>query len=160
MEMVSYPELINSGQVTGESSRRTAVSRSDRRNSFTKKEGKKTKISPRGQSFKTGRYATSRSQRRNNDRRNDNCQGLNSEGQISTQPEDLKCRKCKKYHPNRPCKAELGVCYECGKPGHIDRDCLHRKRREVAEFDSQTQGFSDTLPFSMILGVKPTYHPS
>ncbi|RYR29995.1 hypothetical protein Ahy_B01g054738 isoform B [Arachis hypogaea] len=127
VEILSYPELTNTGQVTGESLRRTAVPRSDRRKSFTKKEGKKTKITPRGQSFKRGRYATSRSQRRNNDRWNDNPQGPNSEGQISTQPEDLKCRRCKKYHQNRPCRAGLDVCCACRKPGHIDRDCPHMK---------------------------------
>ncbi|RYR08634.1 hypothetical protein Ahy_B05g076425 [Arachis hypogaea] len=123
---------------TGESSRRTEVARSDRRKSFTKKERKKTKITPRGQSFKRGRYATSCSQRRINDRRNDNRLGLNSEGQISTQPEDLKCQKCKMYHLNRPCRAGLGVSYECGKPGHINQDCPYRKRREAAESNSQT----------------------
>ncbi|RYR67493.1 hypothetical protein Ahy_A03g013886 [Arachis hypogaea] len=138
--IVSYPELINTGQIAGESSRRIELARSDRRKSFSKKEGKKMKITPRGQSFKRGRYATSRSQHRSNNRRNNNRQGPNSKWQISTQSEDLKCQRCKKFHPNRPCRAGLGVCYECGKPVHINRDCPHRKCREAFKYDSQTRG--------------------
>ncbi|RYR48325.1 hypothetical protein Ahy_A07g034344 isoform B [Arachis hypogaea] len=140
VEIVSYLELTNTGQTVGESSRRTEMARSDRQESFVKKKEKKTKITPRGQSFKRGRYATSRSQRQNNDQRTDNHLGPNSEGQASTQLEDLRCPRCKKYHTNRPCRARLGVCYECGKSGHIDRDYPHRKRREAAESDSQTRG--------------------
>ncbi|RYQ95976.1 hypothetical protein Ahy_B08g091378 [Arachis hypogaea] len=86
-----------------------------------------------------GGFATSRSQRWNNDRRNDNRQGQDSERQASTQPEDLKCPKCKKYHPNRPCRIGLGVCYKCREQGHISRDCPHRKSRDATESDSQTR---------------------
>ncbi|RYQ83885.1 hypothetical protein Ahy_B10g102764 [Arachis hypogaea] len=132
-------ELINIGQATGESSRRTEVIGSNRREFFTEIKGKKMKITPRGQSFKRGCYVTSRSQRQNNDRRNDNCPNPNSQGQTSTQPEELRCLRCKKYHPNRPCRARLGVCYECRKRGHIARDCPYRKHWDAAESDSQTR---------------------
>ncbi|RYR78853.1 hypothetical protein Ahy_A01g003714 isoform B [Arachis hypogaea] len=137
---VGYPEKINMGQVTGESSKRTVVARSDHRESFTKKKGKK--ITPRSQSFKRGRYVTSHSQCQNNDQRNDNRRGQDSKEQTSTQPEDLKCLRCKKYHPNRPYKAGLGVCYQCGKPRHISRDCSHRRSHDTVKFDSQTRGNS------------------
>ncbi|RYR28580.1 hypothetical protein Ahy_B01g052723 isoform B [Arachis hypogaea] len=137
---VGYLEQIYTGQVMGESLRRTVVARSDRRESFTKKKGKK--ITPRSQSFKKDRYVTSHSQRQNNDRRNDNRWGQDSKEQTSTQPEDLKCPRCKRYHPNRPYKAGLGVCYQCGKPGHISRDCSHRRSQDTVKFDSQTRGNS------------------
>ncbi|RYR73396.1 hypothetical protein Ahy_A02g007736 isoform B [Arachis hypogaea] len=132
---MGYPEQVNTGPATGESSRRTEVSKSDRRESFTKKNGKK--ITPRSQSFKKGRYVTSHSQRQNNDQRNDNRRGQDLEEQTSTQLEDLKFSRCKKYHAHRPCRVGLGVCYQCGKPGHISRDCPHRKGWDVAESDSQ-----------------------
>ncbi|RYQ92541.1 hypothetical protein Ahy_B09g098773 isoform B [Arachis hypogaea] len=125
------------GQATGESSRRTEVARSNHREPFT---WKNRKITPRSQSFKRNRFVTSRSQRRKNDQRNDNRLDTNSKGQTSTQPEDLRCPRCKKYHPNRPCRAGLGVCYKCGKSWYIARDCPHRKCWDAAESNSQTRG--------------------
>ncbi|RYR16146.1 hypothetical protein Ahy_B04g073085 isoform B [Arachis hypogaea] len=138
VEITGYPELTNIGQATGESSRRTVLARNNCWEYFTEKKEKKTKITPSSQNFKRGHSVTSRSQCQNNDRRNDNRPNLNLEGQTSTRPEDLRCPRCKKYHPNRPCKAGLGVCYKCRKPGHMARDCSYRKRRDAAESDSQT----------------------
>ncbi|XP_015947353.1 uncharacterized protein LOC107472341 [Arachis duranensis] len=40
--------------------------------------------------------------------------------------------------PDEPHRAGLGVCYKCGKPGHIARDCPHRLRQDAAESNSQT----------------------
>ncbi|RYR10127.1 hypothetical protein Ahy_B05g078597 [Arachis hypogaea] len=140
VEITGYPKLTDIGQATGESSRRTVVARSNRREYFIEKKGKKTKITPRSQNFKRGRFVTSRSQRQNNDRKKDSYPDPNSEGQTSTQPEDLRCPRCKKYHSTRPCRARLGICYKCGKSGHITQDCPHRRRWNAAESDSQTRG--------------------
>ncbi|RYR62044.1 hypothetical protein Ahy_A04g019368 [Arachis hypogaea] len=130
--------LTNIGQAKGESSRGTGVTRNNRQEYFTEKKEKKIRITTRSQNFNRGRSVTSRSQSQNNDRRNDNRPDLNSEGQTSTQSDDLRCSRCKKYHPNRPCRAGLGVCYKCGKPEHLSRNCPHKKRWDVAKFDSQT----------------------
>ncbi|RYR20978.1 hypothetical protein Ahy_B03g066204 isoform C [Arachis hypogaea] len=138
--ITGYPELTNISQATGENSRRTVVARNNRREYSTEKKEKKTKITPRSQNFKKDRSVTSRSQRRNNDRRNKHHSDPNSEGQTSAQPDDLRCPRCKKYHPNRPCRAGLGVCYKCKKSGHIARDCPHKERQDAVESDLQTRG--------------------
>ncbi|XP_057748039.1 uncharacterized protein LOC130967240 [Arachis stenosperma] len=141
----SYLEQVNVGQATGESSRRAEVARSDHRGPFTKKKGK---ITPRSQTFKKNRFVTSHSQRRNNDRRNDNRSDPNSEGQTSAQPGDLRCSSCKRYHPNRPCRAGLGVCYKCGRPGHMSWNCSYRGSRDATEPDFQTRGnYEPTVEF-------------
>ncbi|RYR25307.1 hypothetical protein Ahy_B02g058998 [Arachis hypogaea] len=137
--MTGYPELTNISQATGKNSRRSVVARNNRREYFTEKKEKKTKITPRSQNFKRDHSVTSRSQRRNNDRRNNNHSDPNSKGQTSAQPDDLRCPRCKKYHPNRPCRAGLGVCYKCGKLGHIARDCLHKEHRDAVESNLQTR---------------------
>ncbi|RYR14220.1 hypothetical protein Ahy_B04g070815 isoform B [Arachis hypogaea] len=134
---VGYPEQVNRGQAMGESSRRIEVARNNCWEPFTKKKGN---ITPRSQNFKKNCFVASRSQRRNNDRRNDNRLDPNSEGQTSAQPGDLRCSRCKRYHLNRPCRVGLGVCYKCGRPGHMLWNCLYRESRDAIEPDFQTRG--------------------
>ncbi|RYQ99052.1 hypothetical protein Ahy_B07g086904 isoform C [Arachis hypogaea] len=134
---LSYLEQVNVGQAMGESSRRAEVARSDHREPFTKKKGK---ITPRSQTFKKNRLVASHSQHWSNDRRNDNRPDPNAKGKTSTQLDDLRCPRCKKYHPNRPCRTRLGVCYKYEKSGHIARDCPHKKRQDAVESDLQTRG--------------------
>ncbi|RYR72921.1 hypothetical protein Ahy_A02g007145 [Arachis hypogaea] len=125
-------------QATGESSRRNEVARSNHWEPFTKKKGQ---VIPRSQNFKKNYFATSHLQRRNNDRRNDNRSDPNSERQTSAQPGDLRCLRCKRYHPNRPCRTGLGVCYKCGRPGHIES-------RDATEYNFQTRGnYEPTVEF-------------
>ena len=44
-------------------------------------------------------------------------------GQLPKQMVTLKCPKCDKNHGGRPCLAGQNVCFRCGKPGHMARDC-------------------------------------
>ncbi|MED6142197.1 hypothetical protein PIB30_111440, partial [Stylosanthes scabra] len=37
------------------------------------------------------------------------------------------CNRCTKYHGNKPCQFGTGVCYTCGRLGHISRDCPNKK---------------------------------
>ncbi|RYR71088.1 hypothetical protein Ahy_A02g005384 isoform A [Arachis hypogaea] len=133
---LSYLEQFNVGQATGESSRRDEIARSDHREPFTKKKGKTI---PRSQTFKKNRFVASHFQRWSNDRRNDNRPDPNAEGKTSTQLDDLRCPWCKKYHPNRPCRAGLGVCYKCGRLGHMFWNCPYKENRDATKFNSHTQ---------------------
>ncbi|XP_072086256.1 uncharacterized protein [Arachis hypogaea] len=142
---VGYPEQVNTDQATGESSRRNEVARSNRREPFTKKKGN---ITLRSQNFKKNRFVASHSQHRNNDQRNDNRSDPNSEGQTSAQPGDLRCSRCKRYHLNRTCMAGLGVCYKCGRPGHMSWNCSYRESRDATKPDFQTRcNYEPTVKF-------------
>ncbi|RYQ81964.1 hypothetical protein Ahy_B10g100548 isoform A [Arachis hypogaea] len=146
---LSYLEQVNVGQATGESSRRAEVARSDHREPFTKKKGK---ITPRSQIFKKNRFVASHSQRWSTDRRNDNRLDPNAEGKTSTQLDNLRCPRCKKYHPNRPCRAGLGVCYKCGRPWHMSWNCPYKENRDATEFNSHSRGnFKPSVEFLISL---------
>ncbi|RYQ79681.1 hypothetical protein Ahy_Scaffold2g107647 [Arachis hypogaea] len=44
---------------------------------------------------------------------------------------NMKCQECRNYHPNRPCQLGKKLCYKCGAPGHLVRDCPLRRTHEV-----------------------------
>ncbi|RYQ96025.1 hypothetical protein Ahy_B08g091477 [Arachis hypogaea] len=50
----------------------------------------------------------------------------------------MKCQECVNYHPNRLCQLGKKLCYKCGSPGHLVRDCPHRGTHEAD--GSQQQG--------------------
>jgi len=49
------------------------------------------------------------------------------------------CSRCGKNHSGRPCLAGQGVCFKCGKPGHMARECS-QMGETVNPSRSQTQG--------------------
>ncbi|RYQ85668.1 hypothetical protein Ahy_B10g105244 [Arachis hypogaea] len=36
---------------------------------------------------------------------------------------NMKCQECGNYHSYSPCRLGKKLCYKCGAPGHLVRDC-------------------------------------
>ncbi|KAL4287970.1 hypothetical protein AHAS_Ahas19G0239400 [Arachis hypogaea] len=114
MEIRIFSDLVNKTRVVEECVMTVASSR-DTRGGNTSRE-RDVYLGPRGQNFK--RYGEGKRSR--------------------AYSPDMKCQECGSYHLNRPCQLGKKLCYKCGAPGHLVRDCPHRGTRGVDR--SQQQG--------------------
>ncbi|RYR15530.1 hypothetical protein Ahy_B04g072319 [Arachis hypogaea] len=114
MEIRIFSDLVNKARGVEEYGKTVASSR-DTHGENTSRE-RDNYLGPRGQNFK--RYG----------------EGKRS---IAYSP-DMKCQECGSYHPNRPCQLGKKLCYKCGSPGYLVRDCPYRETRGVDR--SQQQG--------------------
>ncbi|RYR66984.1 hypothetical protein Ahy_A03g013199 [Arachis hypogaea] len=107
MEVCIFSDLVNKVRVVEENVKTVASSR-DIHGVNTRRECNNN-LGPRGQDLKKhGEEKRSRAYSPN-----------------------MKCQECGNYHPNRPCHLGRRLCYKCGAPGHLVRDCPLRRTHEA-----------------------------
>ncbi|RYQ92398.1 hypothetical protein Ahy_B09g098614 [Arachis hypogaea] len=107
IEIYIFSDLVNKARMVKEYAKTVASSRDSQEGNTSR--GRDDYLGPKGQNFK--RYG---------------------EGKWSRAYSPyMKCKECGNYHPNRPCQLGKKLCYKCGAPGHLVRDCPHRGTHEA-----------------------------
>ncbi|XP_061371011.1 uncharacterized protein LOC133313631 [Gastrolobium bilobum] len=99
----------------------------------------KDRVSSRRKNDDNNRQRFSRAQNSGNNFANN--RGRKNIGKMN--PQILACPKCKKNHAGE-CLARRGVCFKCGKPGHMLRQCPQNQGQKLST-QSATRGRVFTL---------------
>ena len=136
MEIRNFPELVNKSRLAEGCTIEAAKDDSGE----PYQGNQRRELAPRGQEFKRhGKAHQSFS---------------HSEQHTPGAQVDLRCPKCGKRHFNTPCRAGMNVCYKCGEPGHMKRDC----RSNVLQINSMSLQPQESQPGQRCPKCR-RYHP-
>ncbi|GMH03676.1 hypothetical protein Nepgr_005515 [Nepenthes gracilis] len=112
-DLTSYNEVLDRAFLVEQELERTKVE--EKRNAV------KGEVTQSGQASSSGRQFKKRKfEGMGDSMTSSNVQGTQREGQLF--PRKL-CSFCGKHRENQPCYQKLQACFNCGKTGHIIRDC-------------------------------------
>ncbi|XP_020967473.1 uncharacterized protein LOC110266797 [Arachis ipaensis] len=133
MEIRVFSELVNKSRVAEECVRKAAETENDHRESHYREHN--SGFATRGKEFKRRGYPQCFPQKQNNFATNEESQGNGKGKQTAAASDVSSCQICGRRHPNRLCHYGSGLCYNCGKSGHLVRDCPHRRDRGTTGSD-------------------------
>ena len=99
MEPDTYAEVVNKAQLVERSNEKLTVAGGSCRDPYSANQERN--LAPRGQDFKR----------------------VGKSQQTHGAQIDLPCPRCHRRHPDTPCRAGMNVCFTCGAPGHVKKDC-------------------------------------
>ncbi|XP_016178309.1 uncharacterized protein LOC107620694 [Arachis ipaensis] len=138
MEIRTFSELVNKSRVAEDYARKAMLEKGDHRGSFQRNQGRN--FAPRGRNFKCGGFVPLQNQGQNN------FKGPNNTGNQGRrfgkqQQNELSCQRYGKYYLGVLCRVGSRVCYFCGRPGHLVRNCLEKKKYEAGRIQQPEKVF-------------------
>ncbi|XP_016173118.1 uncharacterized protein LOC107615580 [Arachis ipaensis] len=126
LEIRNFAELVNKSQLVEDCAKKIAAARMNRPGSSFQNYNRYT--APQGRNFKQGAMPSRRyNQNRNVHARPTEGNGGRMRQDMGKRPQQAQmrpvCRQCGKEHGGRPCQLTGVICFSCGQPGHMAKDC-------------------------------------
>ncbi|XP_016206505.1 uncharacterized protein LOC107646877 [Arachis ipaensis] len=147
LEIRNFAELVNKSQLVEDCAKKIAAARMNRPGSSFQNYNRYT--APQGRNFKQGAMPSRRyNQNRNVHARPTGGNGGRMRQDIGKRPQQAQmrpvCRQCGKEYGGRPCQLTGIICFSCGQPGHMAKDCLKKPVQGIDRPRQQGRVFAMT----------------
>ncbi|XP_016206162.1 uncharacterized protein LOC107646493 [Arachis ipaensis] len=135
LQIRNFAKLVNRSQLVEDCTKKVAAAKMSRQELPPKNFNRY--IAPQGRNFKMNRTLSYGNQQVSNLPARDNIDRQGRDTGKRPQPAltNLVCNQCGKDHGRNPCRLGSSVCYFCGMPGHIARNC----EKKIAQDSAKSQ---------------------